>query len=223
METYEPASLLVKNVELIVRYLVDGEFKWYNGVVREVKNSGCRGGKSFVVCTVEYEDGSVVEEHFWNNDYNNDTSENSWKFSERFVPIMEHVLDLLKTDKSEEDSCECNPCHCDPCECGDGDDEEDEDYEPEDDEDDDEDDDDEDVEDDDEDYDNEDYDDEDYDDEDYEVDTTFVLQRRKPSLINRCIATLFVFSPLIATFAVIYNGRYDINRALCDTYCPVHY
>lgn len=45
------------------------------------------------------------------------------------------------------------------------------------------------------------------------------LPRRRPSFLNQFFATLFGLTPLLATFAVVYNGRDDIINALRNRYC----
>jgi hypothetical protein len=65
-----------------------------------------------------------------------------------------------------------------------------------------------------------DYDDtDDTDDTDDEYEIEYTPQRRPRSFINQFFATLWTFSPLIATFIVTYNARDDIARALRSKYC----
>lgn len=59
----------------------------------------------------------------------------------------------------------------------------------------------------------------DSDETDDEYDTEYTPHRRSPSLLNKFFATLWTFSPLIATFIVTYNARDDIARALRNKYC----
>lgn len=50
-------------------------------------------------------------------------------------------------------------------------------------------------------------------------DTEYVPHRKSPSFLNKFFATIWTFSPLIATFIVTYNARDDIARALRSKYC----
>lgn len=66
----------------------------------------------------------------------------------------------------------------------------------------------------------EDYDEDDEDEEcEFEYEEHQYVPRPRPSLMNQFIGTLFVFTPLIATMAVVYNAREDIVNALRVQYC----
>lgn len=56
-------------------------------------------------------------------------------------------------------------------------------------------------------------------DDSYESDYEYTPQRRSPSLLNKFFATLWTFSPLIATYIVVYNARDNIASALRSKYC----
>lgn len=201
MDGYHAVNLVSKNVDLLLKWAVNGEYEWLHGTVVCVFERGVKNGQAFTTCNIEYDDGSIEEETLWEKDYDQD-GEDSWKFTQKFAPLIEHVLSYLDMEDNASsactEDCDCKPvCECTTCECGD--DEDDPDYDENED----------------------DYseDEEDDDESDFEPEYTGVIVRRKPSFLNQLFATLFAFSPLIATFAVLYNARHDVGNALCTKYC----
>lgn len=191
MESVHAVSLVSKNVDLLIKYQINDEFEWRHGTVVTVFEYGTKSGRSYVDCNVEYDDDEVSEERLWDKDYDTE-GEDAWKFSPKFVHVIERASDLLYESLSDDD-CECDDCECEDCDCND---ENDPDYEEE-----------------------EEEEDEDTETEEEDEEEYVPIVRKKPSFLNQLGATLYVFAPLIATFVVIYNARSDVTNALCTKYC----
>ena len=187
-----PTDFVAKNVAIMVKYMTNDLPKWYHGYVVEVNEYGFQDGHHYVDVNVIYDDEKdTVSETLWDYDYEADT-EDSWRFSKDYAPLVENILNTLEeriieeqfqqeTTEDDENSDVQTP----------EDDTEHDDTEQE--------------------------SDDDYSDDTYEQEVYLV--RKKPSFLNRLFATLFVSSPLIATFAVVYNARYDIGTFLKHKYC----
>ena len=182
-----PIDFVTKNVSIKVKYMTNDKPKWYQGYVIDVNEYGCQDGHHYVEINVIYDDEEdVVTETLWDYDYEAD-SEDSWRFSKDYAPLVEHVLDTLEerivdeqlAEDTEDDDVKTQE---DDTEQAYDEDETDN------------------------------YSDDAYDQEEYVV-------KKKPSFFNRLFATLWVFSPLIASFAVVYNARNDIGAYLKVKYC----
>jgi hypothetical protein len=208
-----PTDFVAENVSVFVKYIVNNRPKWCLGYVDKVIEYGVQDGHHYVDVDVLYEDEeNAITETLWDYDYESDT-EDAWRFTNEYKPLVENVLDTLEDRIIQE---ELDDEHDEVGFDTESDNEEEQiDEETEDDTDD-------------EDYtddfetddDGDDGDDgEDEEEEDYEEPTQIVYIRRRPSFLNQVFATLFVFSPLIATMGVIYNARDDIARYLRVQYC----
>lgn len=179
-----PTDFVAKNVSVMVKYMNEEKPKWYHGYVKEVLEYGHQDGHHYVEVNVMYdEEEDVTTETLWDYDYEADT-EDSWRFSKDYAPLVENVLNTLEERLLEEQLEEDEDEDSEEVE---EEEEEDDDFE------------------------------DDFDDDRYDQDVYIV--KKKPSLLNRFFATLFVFSPLIATFGVLYNARHDIGHQLKYKYC----
>jgi hypothetical protein len=181
-----PTDFVTKNVSIMVKYMTNDLPKWYQGYVIEVNEYGFQDGHHYVDVNVVYDDEEdTVIETLWDYDYEADT-EDSWRFSKDYAPLVENVLNTLEErileEQLEEDEDETDDSQSQ---------EDDSEHEDETD---------------------DDYSDDTYDQEQYVI-------KKTPSFFNRFFAALWVFSPLIATFAVVYNGRDDIGTYLKHKYC----
>lgn len=187
-----PTDFVTKNVSIMVKYMTNEKPKWYHGYVKEVNEYGFQDGHHYVDVNVLYdEEEDVVTETLWDYDYEVDT-EDSWRFSKDYAPLVENVLNTLEErileEQLEEDTEEEYDENDDDAKTQEDDTELD-DTEQED----------------------------ETDDDTYDQDVYIV--KKKPSFFNRLFATLWVFSPLIATFAVVYSARDDIGTYLKYKYC----
>jgi hypothetical protein len=188
-----PTDFIAENVSIFVKYMTNNKPKWYHGYVDKVIEYGVQDGHHYVDVDIQYEDDEdVTTETLWDYDYESDT-EDAWRFTNEYTPLVQNVLNTLEERIIEEELGEVEgSIYEDNDTYYDG--ETDEDYETEEDTEDDE--------------------------SGYDDDQSHVyVVRRKPSFLNQLFGTLFVFSPLIATFAVVYNARDDITRYLRTTYC----
>ena len=191
-----PTDFVTKNVSIIVKYMTNDKPKWYHGYVIEVNESGFQDGHHYVDVNVIYDDEEdTVTETLWDYDYEADT-EDSWRFSKDYAPLVENVLNTLEERILEEQLEEDTEEEYDEDENEDAKTQEDDTEEE---------------------YDEDEDENDDYSDDAYDQDV--YIQRKKPSFFNRLFATLWVFSPLIATFAVVYNARNDIETYLRHKYC----
>lgn len=200
-----PTDFIAKNVSVMVKYMADDKPRWCHGYITEVIEYGFQDNHYYVDANVKYDDEyDVVTETFWDYDYETDT-EDAWKFTNDYAPLVQNVLNTLEEriieEQLEEDIPEESICETD---CDDDNDSETQQQYPEDD-------------------DNyeDDFENDSEDDvsDEYDNEEDLVVIRRKPSLLNRFFATMFVCSPLIATCAVLYNARFDIGNYVCKTYC----
>lgn len=185
-----PTNFVAENVTLFVKYMEEDKPKWYFGHVDKVLQHGEQDGHHFVDIEIAYgDDDTTTFETLWDYDYEADT-EDSWRFTNKYKPLVNQVLDILEVQAIEHEI--------------DGLDEEGTDDE-EDDEDDDE-------------YDEED-DSDDSDDSDDTDEVEYIYQRKPRSFLNKFFATIWTFSPLIASFVVVYNARDNIATLLRNKYC----
>lgn len=183
-----PTDFVTKNVSIMVKYMTNEKPKWYHGYVKEVNEYGFQDGHHYVDVNVIYdEEDDVVTETLWDYDYEVDT-EDSWRFSKDYAPLVENVLNTLEERILEEQLEEDTEEEHDEDESDDAKTQED-DTEQED----------------------------ETDDDTYDQDVYIV--KKKPSFVNRLFATLWVFSPLIATFVVVYSSRDNIGTYLKYKYC----
>lgn len=173
-----PTDFVAENVTVFVKYAVKNKPVWCFGYVDKVIEHGVQDGHHYVDVEIQYDDEDETTcETLWDYDYEVD-SEDSWRFTNEYKPLVNQVLNVLEEQAIEEE-----------LEL-DEDEDEDEDAES------------------------------DCTDERYESDVDeYTPQRRSPSLFNKFFATLWTFSPLIATYIVVYNARDDIARALRSKYC----
>jgi hypothetical protein len=191
-----PTDFVTKNVSIIVKYMTNDKPKWYHGYVIEVNEYGFQDGHHYVDVNVIYDDEEdTVTETLWDYDYEADT-EDSWRFSKDYAPLVENVLNTLEERILEEQLEEDTEEEYDEDENEDAKTQEDDTEEE---------------------YDEDEDENDDYSDDAYDQDV--YIQRKKPSFFNRLFATLWVFSPLIATFVVVYNARNDIETYLRHKYC----
>lgn len=188
-----PTDFVTKNISIMVKYITNDLPKWYHGYVIEVNEYGCQDGHHYVDVNVIYDDEEdMVTETLWDYDYEADT-EDSWRFSKDYAPLVDNVLNTLEERILEEQiEQEGTEEEYDETDTENAKTQEDS-------------------------TDNEEETDDDYNDDTYDQDSYVV--RRKPSFFNRLFATLWIFSPLIATFAVVYNARNDIGAYLKVKYC----
>jgi hypothetical protein len=186
-----PTHFVAENVTVFVKYAINNKPKWCFGYVIKVIEHGVQDGHHYVDAEVQYDDEDETTcETLWDYDYEVDT-EDAWRFTNEYKPLVNQVTNIL-----EEQAIEAELDELDQLDQLDQDEDTEDDTET--------------------DYDEDDTEDEDTDDED---DIEYTPQRRSPSFINQFFATLWTFSPLIATFIVTYNARDDIARALRNKYC----
>jgi hypothetical protein len=199
--SYTPVDFIAPNVEVCIQYdIKDNDVYWELVKIISVEEHGLTDGERFIVCHVRYQgETSIFTETFWDKDYLS-KKEGSWKFSENFAPLVHKLLDDNMPDiqgydnQTNKDNTNTNNTYVNNVD--DGDDENDENDEN-----------------------DEDDTDEDEDDNDTWNEEEEYLITRKTSLTNKIFASLFAFSPYIASAVVIYNARGDILSYLKRQYC----
>lgn len=186
-----PTDFVAENVTVFVKYTVKNKPIWCFGYVDKVIEHGVQDGHHYVDVEVQYDDeDETTYETLWDYDYEANT-EDAWRFTNEYKPLVDQVLNTLEEQaiEAELDALE------DECN-----DEGDDDYETEEDTDDEE-------------------DETETDDTDDEYEAEYIPRKKSPSFLNKFFATIWTFSPLIATFIVTYNARDDIAKALRSKYC----
>jgi hypothetical protein len=201
-----PTDFVAENVSILVKYIVNNKPKWCLASVHKVQEYGVQNGHHYVDVLLEYDDeDKLIKETLWDYDYSTDT-EDAWRFTTEYTPLVDNVLNtiedrVLEHELDEEDNFvtdgEDSDSQGDDDITEDEDDSEDEDITDEDD-----------------------SDDEDITDEEFsENESEVYIIRKKPSFLNQLCATLFVFSPLIASAIVIYNAREDVTSYMRVKIC----
>ena len=94
-------SQFVQGQAIEVIFLEDDKPRWYKGLVKGVDHYGEDNNGTYVECKVEYEDGEVVDDaRFYDCDYDNDESLDSWRFSSSMNDVLES-LNEIKNDIEE--------------------------------------------------------------------------------------------------------------------------
>lgn len=180
-------DFIAPNVEVCVKYCVDGKFRWFDGSVLRVleRYVDADDDTECVTCIVSFENDRYTET-FKEIHYNSD-DDDAWCFGDKFVQLVEQVKYLTE----------------DVTPVGSDDDNTDEEYSPATDES-------QSDEDDDADEDNDDETEEEYEDDE----NTQPIRKRKYSFANNVGAALFMLSPWIASALVLFNARREIMQHL---------
>jgi hypothetical protein len=96
-DNIKPSKFVVgQSVDVV--FLEDDKSKWYKGLVKNVNHYGEDNNGTYVECKVEYEDGDIVDDaRFYDCDFENDDSLDSWRFSSSLNDVLE-ALDEVKGD-----------------------------------------------------------------------------------------------------------------------------
>jgi hypothetical protein len=187
-------DFIAENVEVLAKYVINDKQQWCTGVIANVFEHGVKDGHHYVECEVEYAD-EKVDETFWDFDYETN-SEDAWRFSSNYKPLVDHVLAL---DAELNDNDDYEPTEGSETSDADTDAQEEHDSV---------------------------YDDTDDTDDsatEYSDETDneeeLVYQKRPQSFFKRVLATLFTLSPSILTALVIYNAREDIAHVVRRKVC----
>ncbi len=180
-------DFIAPNVDVCVKYLIDGESRWYDGTVLSVLDRYVDDDSNVecVKCIVAY-DHNRYTETLKETDYNCD-SEEAWCFGNKFIQLVEQIKflnddNVTKSFDSEDVKCTEDTISSDETEEDETEEDETEEDETE-------------------------VASENEDKEEYAVN----LPRKKSySLVNNIGAVLFMLSPWIASAMVLYNARHEI-------------
>lgn len=173
-------DFIAPNVELCVKYCVDGQYRWFDGIVVRVLDRyvDVDTETHCVKCLMSFDDERYTEV-FNEVDYNSD-HEDGWCFGGKFVHLVEHVKRLAGGDyTSDEDYLPNTDSESDSDSEEDGsvsfsEDDETSDYSSE------------------------------------EEEELRHSRKRSRSLANNVGAFLFMMSPWIASAVVLFNARHEI-------------
>jgi len=189
-----PTDFVAENVTVFIKYTVKNKPKWLFGYVDKVIEHGVQDGHHYVDVEVQYDDeDDLTYETLWDYDYETN-NEDAWRFTNEYKPLVDQVLTTIEERAIEQEVDELDLEDDDEA----SDDVTDTSYETEDD---------------------DDATETETETESHYEDDEPIIVRKKQSFLNAFFATIWTFSPLIATVVYIYHSRDDIANGLRAKYC----